>query len=399
MKKKKEIIFTIIIIIVTLIIGLIMFTSIGEEIRNYIGYKILVPKEKIEIENKDNIKISYTYRWSNESINIEIADKEIINSIIESISNKKLNNYSGQIGLAITGEYEVNLGNNISFEFDSYDEGYVIMKTPNKNFLTKIKPETLKKVIEIVDEKLEQNIEIFRTNKITISKKGEGYIENRQVEEKTAIEYILEMCKNVYTKEINYEPNIVAPDYEIQFTNNVKLLVYNKKSEGWLLKDGTLSEAYGLNVFETIIKNAFNNIEERKTMFITNKITLKSPEKTVEVTDENIIEKITTNLMYSTIGEPKWLETYDIKEEYNNGIKVQLNGYEFLIPTDKKIGNRYIVSKDKKLKLCYPLQNIEQYIYEQLGIKEEKTTGTISIAIPDDMPEITNQQQNILNVN
>ena len=76
--------------------------------------------------------------------------------------------------------------------------------------------------------------------------------------------------------------------------------------------------------------------------------------------------------MYSTMGEPKWLETYDITEEYNTGIKLKLNEYEFLIPGNKIIGNRYIVSKDKKLKLCYPLQDIEQYIYELLGIKNKK---------------------------
>lgn len=399
MGKKKIIIFTIIIIIVLLIIGGLMFTSMGEEIRSYISYKILVPKENIQIENKDSIKISYTYRWSNEGFDIQVTDKEIINSIMENISNKKLNNYSGQIGLAIMGEYKVDLGNNISFEFDRYSEEHIIIKTPNKNFLTKINPEILKKVIEIVDEKLKQNIEMFKTNKITISKKSEDYIGKMEIEEKTAIEYILELCKDVYTKEINYEPNIVAPSYKIQFTNNVKLLVYNKKSEGWLLKDGKLSEAYGLNVFETIIENAFDNIEERKTMFKTDRITLRSPEKTVEVTDENIVEKITTNLMYSTIGEPKWLEEYDIKEEYDSGIKVQLNDYEFLIPGDKKIGNRYIISKDKKVKLCYPLQNVEQYIYEQLGIKKEKTTGPISIAIPSDIPKVTSEQENILNVN
>lgn len=374
-----------------------MFTSIGEEIRNYISYKILVPKENIQIENKENIKISYTYRWSNEGFDIEVTDKQIINSIIENISNKKLNNYSGQIGLAIMGEYKVDLGNSISFEFDRYNDGYVMMKTPNKNFLTKIDSKIVKKVIEIVDEKLTQNIEIFKTNKITIYKNNEEYKEQTQIEEKTAIEYIMEMCKNIYTKEISYEPNIIVPNYEIQFSNNVKLLIYSKEDKGWLLKDGFLSEAYGLNTFETIIENTLDNREEREKMFKTNKITIISPEKSIEVTNENIIEKITTNLMYSTIGEPKWLEAYDIKEEYNSGIKVKLNDYEFLIPGDKKIGNRYIISKDKKIKLCYPLQDIEQYIYEVLGIKKEKKQGTISIVVPYDIPKGKETGENKIN--
>ena len=395
---KKTIVISIIIILLALITSVIMFTNIGGELREYIAYKIFVPKETFKIEPQENIKIRYTYSWTNEGFEIEVTDKQLINFITENISNKKLNNYSGQIGLAIMGEYTVELGNNISLKFDSNEkEGYVMIKDEAKNFLTKIEPEILRKVEQIVDEKLTQNIEIFKTDQVRISENSEKCIVGRQIEEKTAIEYILERCKNIYIKEINYEPNIVRPNYEIQFNDNVKLLVYNMQSKGWLLKDGILSEAYGLNIFETIIKNAFDNVEEREKMFKTDKITLISPEQTVEIRDQDIIEKITTNLMYSTIGEPKWLATYDITKEYNNGIKVQLNDYQFLIPGDKTIGNRYIISKDKKLELCYPLQDIEQYIYEVLGIKKENKGGPISIAVPYDIPEGKDTGDNKIN--
>lgn len=400
MSKKKTIaIIGIIIILLATIISVIMFTSIGEEIRTYIAYKIATPKETLKIENQENIKITYTYRWSNESFDIEVNDTEIIKFITENISNKKLNNYSGQIGLAIMGEYTVDLGNDISFKFDSYDDdGFVIIETANKNFLTKIQPEILKKVIEIVDKKLTENIEMFKTDKITINEKNdESIIEPREIVEKTAIEYVLEICKNIYTKQINYEPSIVAPDYEINFNNEVRIGIYKKQDKGWLWEDGIIYEAYGLNAFDTIIENALDNVAEREKMFKTDTITLISPEKTVEVEDKEIIEKITTNLMYSTIGEPKWLETYDITNEYNSGVKVKLNDYEFLIPGNKTIGNRYIISKDKKLKLCYPLQDIEQYINDILGIKTKKTSGTISIAVPNDIPQVTNTQENNIN--
>lgn len=400
MSKKKTIaIIWVIIILLATIISVIMFTNIGEEIRTYIAYKIATPKETLKIENQENIKITYTYRWSNESFDIEVNDTEIIKFITENISNKKLNNYSGQIGLAIMGEYTVDLGNDISFKFDSYDDdGFVIIETANKNFLTKIQPEILKKVIEIVDKKLTENIEMFKTDKITINEKNdENIIEPRKVEEKTAIEYILEICKNIYTKQINYEPSIVALDYEINFNNEVRIGIYKKQDKGWLWKDGIIYEAYGLNAFDTIIENAVDNVAKREKMFKTDTITLISPEKTVEVKDKEIIEKITTNLIYSTIGEPKWLETYDITNEYNSGVKVKLNDYEFLIPGNKTIGNRYIISKDKKLKLCYPLQDIEQYINDILGIKTKKTSGSISIAVPNDIPQVTNTQENNIN--
>lgn len=398
MSKKTIMIITLTIILLALIISIIMFTSIGGEIREHIKYKVLVPKETIQIDDKDNIKIKYTYNLSDESFEIEVTDKEIIKFIIQNISNKKLNNYSGQILLVIMGEYTVDLGNNVKLKFDNYDDdGFAIVETQNKRILTKIEPEILKKVIEIVDNKLEENIEKFKTDKVTISEITDKCILPRQIEEKTAIEFILEKCKNIYTKEINYEPNIVAPNYEISFNNEIKIGIYKKQDKGWLWQNGVIHEAYGLSTFNTIIENAFDNVLEREKMFKTNKIILVSPKKSIELKDENIIEKITTNLMYSTMGEPKWLETYDITEEYNSGIKVKLNDYEFLIPGNKTIGNRYIVSKDKKLKLCYPLQDFEQYIYELLGIKNKKTSGIVTIAVPDDIPEVINSQDNIIN--
>ena len=58
---------------------------------------------------------------------------------------------------------------------------------------------------------------MFKTDVVTISKKGDKDIQIRNIEEKTAIGYILERCKNIYTKQINYEPSIVASNYEIDF--------------------------------------------------------------------------------------------------------------------------------------------------------------------------------------
>ena len=38
--------------------------------------------------------------------------------------------------------------------------------------------------------------------------------------------------------------------------------VYKENEKGWIFKDGILSEAYGLNTFETIIDNALVNIND-----------------------------------------------------------------------------------------------------------------------------------------
>lgn len=368
---KKILIIILTIAIFIILAGILIFIPIGKEIRNYIQYKIITPKETVTIEEQEKIKITYKYGWTEESFDIYVTDKEFIKMIRDNISNKKLENYSGQIDLLILGEYTVDLGSGISFKFDGVD-GFVMMNTEGKSFLTKINPEIVSKIIKIVDIKLTENIEMFKTNKITISQNDETYTVVTDIEEKTAIEYILNQCKNIYTKQINYEPTIVAPDYEMNFNNNVKLYIYKEKLQGWILKDGILSEAYGLNVFDTILKNAFNNIAQKKKMFTTNKITITDSNKSIEIVDKEIIEKITTPIIYSNIQEKDWLTNYDITEEYNNGIKIKMNSYEFLIPGKKgtvTIGNRYIISEDRKISLCFPLQDIEEYANKLLENK------------------------------
>lgn len=390
MKKKTGIIVLCIVAILVVLIGILMFTGLGGEIRAFIYYKIHIPQETITAEMTEHVKVTYTYMMGQEeSFDIDITDKELIKMINSSILNKKLDNYSSQIGLAILGEYTVNLENGISFKFDYYDDdGFVMMFDNDKQFLTKINPEILKKVIDIVDVKLTENIQAYKTNKISITKaikdKSNDSILKEDVtniEEKTAIEYILNQCKHIYTKKIDNELSIVHPDYEIDFNNNMKLLVYSGNDRGFLLRNGVLEEAYGLTVFDTIIENAFNDIEQKKQMFSADKIQLISPDKQIEVTDKETIEKITTTLTYSKIYRPDWINTYNIDEEYNTGIKVRINENEFLIPGIKTIGNRYIIDKDKKVSLCFPLQNIEKYINELLGIKEENKSGTVSIGI------------------
>lgn len=387
MKKKIGIIILITTIILSVVIGLIIFTGLGGEIKSYLYYKISTPKEVVSLDIPDHINVTYTYMWQEESFNVDVTDIELIKMIEDDISNRKLDNYSSQIGLAIIGEYKVYLGNDISFAFDSYDDdGFVMMHNNDKYFLTRINPEILRRIISIVDIKLTENIQIFKTDKITITKAiledNKATILNKynvNIDEKTAIEYILNQCKNVYTKEIDYQPSIVHPDYEIDFNNNVKLLIYKENQRGWLLQDGILSEAYGLNVFDTFLENAFNDIEQKKKMFSTDKITIVSPDKSVEITNKDTIEKITTPLIYSSITRPDWIQDYNITKEYNTGIKIKINDNEFLIPGIKMIGNRYVITKDNKISLCFPLQDIEKYINELLGNEEKISNGIYSL--------------------
>lgn len=384
MKKKVVIIILVIVAVLLVLTGIIMYTDIGQEIKIFLYEQLELPKENIKIEELENVTIKYTYDGVEaESFEISTTDSELI-EMIKEISNKKLANYSGSLMLAVLGKYTVDIGNDIQIQFDNYDEdGYVRIVNKDNSFLTKINPDILKKVVDIVDKKLTENIKIFETDKITISQKDN--LEQIEITEKTAIDYLLEQCKNVYIKEVNYEPSIVTPDYQIDFNNNIVLNVYKENEKGWIFKDGILSEAYGLNTFETIIDNALENNETKREMFKTNSIVLTYYDKTIEITDKDSIEKITTPLIYSSIATPEWLATYDITDEYNNGIKVKINGYEYLIPgkiNGVTIGNRYIISEDGKISLCFPLVSIDEYINELLGNKVDKSGGTTIIAIP-----------------
>lgn len=387
MKMKKKFLLIVLLIVAILLavaVGVIMYTDAGQGVRTFLYEQFVLPKRTVKIGDLENVIITYTYD-EEESFEINTEDAELI-KMIEKISNKRLIDYSGPIGLAYRGYYKVDLGNDVSFCFDNYDDdGLVFITDKDKTFLTKINPEILEKVIEIVDQELTEKAKIFETDKVTLSNPDDSvYVE---ITEKTAVDYILEQCKNVYIKEIDYLPSIVSPDYELEFNNEVSLLIYKDNSKGWLLKDGILSEAYGVDTFEKIIKNALEDNQTKKEMFTTDKITIEYKDKSIEITDKDQIEKITTPLIYSTIGNPEWLENYDITEEYNNGIKVKINDYEYLIPgkiDGVTIGNRYIISKDGEISLCLPLASIDSYINELLGIKVEQTGGPTIMAVPSD---------------
>ena len=384
MKKKVVIIVLVIVVILLVLSGIIIFTDAGQGVRTFLYEQLVLPKRTVTIGDLENVVITYKYD-EEESFDITTEDAELI-KMIEEISNKRLVDHSSQIGLAYLGYYKVDLGNDVSFTFDNYDDdGFVFITDKDRTFLAKIEPRILEKVMDIVDQELTERTKIFQTDKVTLSQKDNT--NKITITEKTAVDYILEQCKNVYIKEINYLPSIVTPDYELDFNNDIILAIYKDNAKGWLLKDGILSEAYRVDTFENIIENALEDNPTKREMFSTDKITIEYKNKSIEITDNEQIEKITTPLIYSDIATPSWLEDYDITEEYNGGIKVKINNYEYLIPGKKgdvTIGNRYIISQDGEISLCFPLKSIDSYINELLGIEVEQAGGATVIAIPND---------------
>ena len=372
MKKKVVIIVLVIVVILLVLSGIIIFTDAGQGVRTFLYEQLVLPKRTVTIGDLENVVITYKYD-EEESFDITTEDAELI-KMIEEISNKRLVDHSSQIGLAYLGYYKVDLGNDVSFTFDNYDDdGFVFITDKDRTFLAKIEPRILEKVMDIVDQELTERTKIFETDKVTLSQKDNT--NKIEITEKTAVEYILEQCKNVYIKEINYLPSIVTPDNELDFNNDIILAIYKDNDKGWLLQDGILSEAYRVDTFENIIENALEDNQTKREMFSTDKITIEYKNKSIEITDNEQIEKITTPLIYSDIATPSWLEDYDITEEYNGGIKVK---------GDVTIGNRYIISQDGEISLCFPLKSIDSYINELLGIEVEQAGGATVIAIPND---------------
>lgn len=158
MKIKRGIVVLIVVIIVVIILAVILkYTKIGQEIIESISSKFESKTEVITIERPEKIKLTYIYRWPTDGFDIEVTDNELIKMIVDNISNKELfNETKAGLMLLIFGYYKVDLENGVSFAFDDCDAGYIKIYTPEKEFITKINPEVLKKIKDIVDTESEQ---------------------------------------------------------------------------------------------------------------------------------------------------------------------------------------------------------------------------------------------------
>ena len=370
MKNKVVIIISIIVAILIILVGMLMFTGLGEGIRD----KISIQKEDVTIEEQEykneeqkHIKVTYTYLMENESFDIDVTDKELIKMIDDSILNKEFDDYSEKVSFPISGIYKVNLGNNIDFSFARYDaEGFVNLNNKGQYIVTKINPQILRKVQDIVDKKITENAQIFKADKVTITNKEDKQI---SIERKTALDYIFNECRECYFKELDYkESDFVKPNYLIDFNNGVKMLMYSET--GFLIKDEIQYELFYITSnLDSILEYTFDeDIDNKEQMFSTDKITITNPNKTIEITDKDIIEKITTPIIYSHITPQelsnKMINNLNIIDEYNNGTKIKVNDYEILIST--RTDNIYIISSDKKIKPIEPLQGFRKYVNELL---------------------------------
>ena len=367
MKRKTRIMIGVVVIILIIVAYIIMFTSFRQGIRSNVYYKYGIKKERTKIEQPKSIKVSYNYGMSDVGFEINVTDEEVINALVSSISNKELNDETkAGILLYIMGKYEIDFGNDTKIKFDNYNNGYIKLCNNEKEIITQIDLKCLKKIEDIIDIKLTEDAKMFNTDKITVTN-----IENKQIDitRKTAIEYILSQCKDIGTKE--FDGNMIKEQlrYKINFNNGIEILQYDESYKAILIKDGIQYEAYGLEALDRVLEFAFYDSEQKDKMLSTNKIIIESSSKSIEITDENIIERITTPIVYSDLQERDYITERDITKEYNNAIKVKINGYELLV-SDKRgtftMGDRYIIYPDKTRKMYFLLEDIENYVNKLL---------------------------------
>lgn len=367
MKKRIGIIIAVAIIIMIIVAYIMMFTDFGQEIRSNLYDKYGMEKEIVTIEKPSSVKVAYKYGMSNVGFEINVTDEEVIDNLVNGISNKELNNETkAGIMLAIMGKYEVDFGNGTKIKFDSYHNGYIKLCNNEKEFITQINSESLEKIGDIINRKLANDAKMFNTDKITITN-----TEDKQVDitRKTAVEYILNECKDIGTKEIGRETIKEKLKYKINFNNGIEILQYDDTYKSILIKDGAQYEAYGVGALDRILELAFYDSEQKAEMFNTDKIIIESPSKSIEITNKDIIEKITTPIVYSDLQERDYISERDITEEYKNVIKVKINDYELLV-SDKRgtftMGDRYIIYPDKTRKMYFLLEDIEDYVNDLL---------------------------------
>ena len=87
-------------------------------------------------------------------------------------------------------------------------------------------------------------------------------LRNIEIERKTALDYILNKCKDFYIEELDYEFSILKPDYLIDFNNGVK--IYKYPQTGLLIKDEIQYEIYRTERLDTILEYAFDNVENKE---------------------------------------------------------------------------------------------------------------------------------------
>ncbi len=177
-----------------------------------------------EIKDVRDIKLVYYYipAITDNTFQSEISSTQY-ETIKQYIQNWKFDNYSEK-GLALDIEkgtnvkYELIINENIRILFDSLGEEFAKICYEDKEYLTNIPEGLVKYLSSIIDAQLEDKLNCFRTESITVTSTSGNKME---ITDEQQLNKFLNYCKDICLIDETYE---FEPIYTIDFHNGLVLM-------------------------------------------------------------------------------------------------------------------------------------------------------------------------------
>ena len=343
-------------------------------------------------------------------LTIEITEQEQVKALTKSFESLDITDYSDKVGLIISGIYQVDFENGTKILFDSNTDEYASLIKDEKKSLIKIPTEFKDTIIKKVDEKLTEKAMQYQTDKITIipqveqenqepevyesiepieGTEQENIVNNLEeitdtdvgeetnqleentipkgafvIEDKYALQSILEDCKNIATSK-NANANNFVKDYEIDFNNGIRIEVFIKECIGKMHKENQGVEIVKLPVgLVDLISNRIDNEKSGKTeLFNVEMLTIEHNGIATDITDIEKVQGITQRLMYSKIAHLNYLdsETFKIETTPEDYI-LNINNCRIVIYGNPNYASRQIIYQDGTYDDITLMKGLEEYI-------------------------------------
>lgn len=190
----------------------------------------------IDLTSLSSVKVKMKledYKRNIKEVSVELKDQEIINKIIDELSNKQLKDYTG-LKLDFIEIFTVDLGNGISFVFDNNEtndissaldkseEEYIRLNNNGKSIITAVDKKLLFEISDYSYDEYEKTLTIydkFKSDKLEIYTINENYAMYNEETNEEKINELLEACNSLQFESLDedvQEPELVkSASYKI----------------------------------------------------------------------------------------------------------------------------------------------------------------------------------------
>lgn len=196
-----------------------------------IVFAVILNKKKanhINLKKVNSVAVSYTFNslgnLSDDKVVVQLNENEI-NELKEYLKNVDLSNEVDTKNV-INGIYKIVLDNNSVIEFDRTDLKFVKYKNDKKEKVIKMSNDFFDFIDTCLDEGFEEQIEMSKTNKVTVTDK----INVMNIESEIVLDNIKEQIKRTSFKDVSTElvGRKITEDIVIDFNNGSKIVTENK---------------------------------------------------------------------------------------------------------------------------------------------------------------------------